>query len=432
MRLKNFTFFFAFIFLVSSTTAMAAGFRLLEQDNAGQGRAHAMVASVNDAAAVYYNPAAMLEVGKYAAKVGVQFVAPTVQYEGQGTSMETSNETFTIPHLYVVHQYEDKGLAVGFGVFTNFGLGTTWSNDGPFRYIATDTELKTKTLNLNVAKKFGDKFSFAVGVDYMSSDVRYDSMFPFGFFIPGSADGYTVLKGTGDGWGYNLALLFKPTKQIKIGMSYRSEIKTELTGDMEVLNFPSGLQPLLALKGMRGDDYKTSQSVNIDYPEIFVVGISFQPNDRLTLEFDIDYTGWSSYNEINIKASDSVVTPTGATIVPAQTVRKTNWNNVTAYRFGVSYKATEQLALNTGYYFDPTPIPEDTLDPRLPGNDRNLFAPGAGYKATDNFTIDVAYSYIWTATRSVDNNVGANVLSSVDGDYKNTTHIFGVSVGYAM
>ena len=432
MRLKNFTFLFTFIFLASTTSAMSAGFRLVEQDNAGQGRAHAMVASVADAAAVYYNPAAMFEVGKYASKVGVQFVDPKVEYDGQGTSMETSNETFAVPHLYVVHQYEGKGLAVGFGVFTNFGLGTTWSNDSPFRYVATDTELRTNTLNLNVAKKFGDKFSFAAGVDYMSSDVRFDSMFPFKFFVPGSADGYTVLKGTGDGWGYNLAMLFKPTDQIKIGVSYRSEIKTELTGDMEVLNFPSALQPLLALKGITGDDYKTSHSANINYPEILVVGISFQPNNKLTLECDIDYTGWSSYDELKIETSDSVVTPSGATLVPASTVSKKDWNDVTAFRFGASYKATEKLALRTGYYFDPTPIPEGTLDPRLPGNDRNMVALGAGYKAMDNFTIDVAYSYIWTDTRSVNNSVGAGVMSSVNGDYKTTTHIFGVSVGYAM
>lgn len=418
------------VLIFAPAVASASGFRLMEQDNAGQGMAHAVAASVADAAAVYYNPAAMVEAGEYAAKTGMQFVDPKAEYDGQGTSVETANTTFAIPNLYVVKNYKDHGVAVGLGAFVNFGLGTTWPNDGPFRYVATDTQLRTTTYNLNVAKKFGDSFSAAVGVDYMTSDVRYDAMYPFGFFEPGSHDGYQIMEGSGSGWGYNAAVLFKPAESVKLALTYRSKIKTSISGDIQLLNFPGTLLPLLRAQGISGDDYKSSADVDIEYPDILVFGVAWQASERLLVEADVNYTGWSSYDELSFKFKKPLSTPTGVAILPAKSTTKKNYENTIAYHLGGAYSYNDRLTLRAGYYFDPTPVPDDTFDPRLPDADRNLAAIGFGYKAADNFTVDAAYSYLWTGTRSVDNDIGASTMSTIDGDYKTTTHIFGLSVGY--
>jgi len=425
------TVLLAFAVTLAPSLANAAGFRLVETDNAGQGQAHAIVASVSDAASVYYNPAAMVDIGGYSAKAGMQIVDPKATYSGQGTSLDTSNTSFAIPHLYVVKNFQEAGMAVGFGLFVNFGTGTTWPIDGPFRYVATDTQLRTHTFNLNVAKKFGDSLSVAAGIDYMTTNVRYDAMYPFGFFQTGAADGFQILEGDGTGFGFNAAVLFKPTDKLRIGASYRSSIKTTISGDMKIQNFPSSLQPLLALAGISGDDYTSSAELDLEYPAIIVLGIAYQATERLLVEVDFDYTGWSSYDELNFKFDRPLAIPgAGVSILPATSNQEKNWDNVIAYRVGAAYKYNDQLTLRGGFYLDPTPIPDDTFEPRLPGHDRKLVSLGFGYKAGDNFSIDAAYAYLWTGSRSVDNNIGATTFSSIDGDYETTIHIFGVSVGY--
>ncbi len=427
---KSFIALLALALTFASSQAGASGFRLVETDNAGQGQAHAVVASVSDAAAVYYNPAAMTEIGEYAAKAGFQFIDPQTEYTGSDTTLKTANQTFAIPHVYVVKNFAESGWAVGFGEFTNFGSGTNWSINGPFRYVATDTSLSSYTLNLNVAKKLGDKFSAAVGVDYMSSQVRYDAMYPFTFFAPGSADGFQIMEGDGAGFGYNIALLFKPNDRLKIGFSYRSKIKTTFSGNLDILNFPSTLQSLLLAKGITGDDYSTSAEVDVEFPDILVLGIAYKATDKITIEVDVDLTGWSSYNELTFKFGESLTTSGGASILPDTSTQEKNWKDVIAYRLGVTYAYNSNTELRFGFYLDPSPTPDTTFDPRVPDSDRKVATLGVGYKASDNFTIDASYGYVWADSRSVDNDVGSTTLSTVDGTYSTNVHIFGVSVGY--
>lgn len=419
----------ALFFVFAPTQGHAAGFRLVETGNSGQGQAHAVVAGVTDASSVYYNPAAMTEVGSYAAQAGIQFVDPENNYSGAG-SWKSANETFAIPHVYVVKNFADKGIAVGLGLFTNFGTGTNWPMDGPFRYEATNTQLRTSTFNVNVAKKLSDKFSVAVGLDYMNSDVIFDRMYPFGMILGAPIpDGISNLKGDGSAFGYNAAILFKPTDKIKIGVSYRSKIKTKLTGEATIQNFPGALSPLLAASGVSGDDYKSSADVEIEYPDMLQIGIAFKASDKLTVEIDMDYTGWASYDQLEFKFSKPLITPGGSALLPSTSVIRNDWKNVTAIRVGASYQYNSRLILRAGFYNDPSPVPDDTYTPRLPGADRKLVSVGVGVKATDNFTIDVSLARLIADSRKIDNNVGAP-FASVDGEYKTSANIFGATVGY--
>jgi long-chain fatty acid transport protein len=415
-------------FLLSAVDARAAGFRLLEQDNAGQGMAHATAAGVADAAAVYYNPAAMTEIGAYAAKIGGQVVDPQTDYTGRTASLSTANTSFAIPHAYMVKSMPESGLAFGFGAFSNFGTGTTWSDNGPFRYVATDTQLATLTLSFNAAKKINDTLSVAAGLDYLTAHSSYNSMYPWAFFEPGAADGYQVMSGSGSGVGFNVAVLAKPTDDLKVGLTYRSGMTVKLEGDLEVQNFPGTVAPLIG--GSAGADYKSTASVELPLPGVLVFGVSYRATERLRVEVDIDHTFWSAYDQLEFNIDSPLAIPgAGVSILPSKSVVEKKWKDVTALRIGAAYDYSAQTTLRAGYYFDPNPTPDDTFEPRLPDTDRSLVAFGVGYKATDNFTLDAAYSYLWSQARTVDNDVGATTRSSVDGDYKTSAHIFGVSFG---
>ncbi len=425
------------LFLFAAVPSHAAGFRINEQDNAAQGMGAAVTASVNDASAVYYNPAAMTELGAYAAKAGVLVVDPKNEYTGSGAnagaSITTANVSYAVPHAYVVKNFEEKGLAVGLGVFSNFGLGTTWSNDGPFRYYATDSQLSTATLNLNVAKKVGDTLSLAVGVDVMNAQGKLDSMYPFAAFEPGAADGYLNLRGSGTGFGFNAAALLRPTENLRVGLTYRSRIKLALTGDLELQNLPGTLAPLLGAGAKAGDDYKTGTSLDITTPDIITLGVAFNVTEELMIEGTLDYTLWSSYDSLTVKNDTPLIIPTsGTAVVPAESSEPKNWNDVLGVRVGGAYALNPATTLRVGYFYDPTPVPDETFDPRMPDSTRHFVNLGVGYKAADNFTVDFSYSYILAQKRTVDNDVGAKTGSSVDGDYQSTGHVYGLSFGYRM
>ncbi|MBF0171045.1 MAG: transporter [Nitrospinae bacterium] len=427
----------ASLLLFAAGPSLAAGFRIVEQDNAAQSMAHAVTAGVSDASAVYYNPAAMTELGAYAAKVGVQVIDPKTDFAGSGanagfSSRSTANTSYAVPNLYMVKNLGDSGVAVGLGLFSNFGLGTTWSIEGPFRYVATDSQLSTSTVTVNVAKKLGDMLSLAVGLDYLTARGKLDSMYPFAFFEPGAADGYLNLRGTGSGFGFNAAALLRPADSVRVGLAYRSRIKTTLSGDLELQNLPGTLAPLMGAGSVAGADYKTSSSLDITFPDIVTFGVAVKVTEALSVEGGIDYTLWSTYDKQTVKNDRPLLLPNGVAVIPAEQTTRKDWKDTLAVRVGGAYALSPATTLRAGYYFDPTPVPEETFDPRMPDATRNGLCLGVGYKATDRFSVDFAYAYIWSDTRTVNNEVGANTRSSVDGDYQNKAQVYGLSFGYAM
>jgi long-chain fatty acid transport protein len=83
-----------------------------------------------------------------------------------------------------------------------------------------------------------------------------------------------------------------------------------------------------------------------------------------------------------------------------QTRRWMDWKNQAQYRFGAEYRLTERLALRAGYYLDPSPVPDHTMNVLLPSFDFNGLTFGVGYKAK-GFEIDAALEYLKGKKREI-------------------------------
>ena len=76
------------------------------------------------------------------------------------------------------------------------------------------------------------------------------------------------------------------------------------------------------------------------------------------------------------------------------------WKDATQIRVGVEYMATNNLALRGGYYYDPSPAPNKTMNVLVPSYDFNAISFGLGYKL-NGLTIDVAVEYLIGKDRDV-------------------------------
>ena len=109
-----------------------------------------------------------------------------------------------------------------------------------------------------------------------------------------------------------------------------------------------------------------------------------QSFERWTLTADVVWTGWSSYDKLQIVNQD-----TGAVILDSPK----DWDNVLGYRAGAEYQASEHWVLRGGYVYDQSPVPTRTRGLELPCNDRHMFSVGAGYTC-GNWGVDVSYCYL--------------------------------------
>jgi long-chain fatty acid transport protein len=436
--------------------AFGSGFAINEQDAKAVAMGGAFVAQADDPSAVYYNPAGILQLEGTQVSVGMSPIMPDAKFETDGnranlpppvlstwrgpsagatTSIE--DDTFWIPNAYITQKINDR-WGFGFGAFSNFGLATEWPDDWEGRFITGGVKAEITTLSLNpvIAFKPVERLSLAAGPVLQYLDIELKNKIPNVRGFPLGTTGPPIIgpgavpeagvKLTGDdwAWGWNAALLYGITDTLKFGASYRSRIKHTITGG-DVKFSPEGVNGYT----------NTGGSADLELPAIGYLGLAWC-SKPLTLEFDVQWTEWSTYHELKVQFDD----PLGGVVSGIQSEK--DWKNVWAYRFGAQYSVTDYLDLRAGIIYDPSPIPNKSLDPLLPSGDRWLYCVGFGTHY-QKFTFDFAYNYLDDESREFDNSVGDAPTNPVTGapifgpgtrmtgKFKDVdAHIFAINLSY--
>jgi len=425
------------VLLFTASSSFAAGFRLPEAGVKAMGMGFAFTAQADDPSAIYFNPAGLTQLKGQNVMVGVTYVRENGG-EFTGTTPVDNNvpippgftnqksETqkslnFFIPNAYYTRTTDSGNVAYGVGIFAPFGLGQEYNNPGTsiFRNQITKIDLMTVVVNPTIAFKVNEMLSVGFGIDWMYGKAELAKTPWNPALVPVAQNGNVFdlkLEGDGDAWGYNFGLLLKPTKNVRIGASYRSPFTLKIKdGDVTLSNINPGVVPALA--GLT----TTKGSATISMPATFALGAAYTMG-RLTVEADADWTFWHSYNSLPIDFKDN-----RPVVLPDSNQAK-NWKDVVALRLGAEYRVTEPLALRAGFVYDPTPAPADTLGPELPDATRINYMVGAGYKVGP-WTIDGAFMYIDKFDRTV-NNQSIATLSGFNGTWSGDAWLAGLDVGY--
>lgn len=400
---------------VFSSTSFAAGFRLPEQDAAALGMASAFVGQADSPAAVWYNPAGMIQLDGTRISGGTIGIYPVLTHENNtvnpGTT-DVSERGVHLPiHLYATHRLNDS-IAFGVGVNNPFGLATDWGPNSSTQYVATFSKVLTTEVNPNIAYKLNDSMSVAFGVAYVHLRATLEKT--VNVILPGPillGDHNFRLSGDGDGWGLNAAALYKMAPNVNVGLSYRSRVKIDVDGDV----------------GLTGGPAATSATgqTSITLPDLIQLGVSYKASDKLTVNADIDYTMWSTYDRIVVTSSNTNF----------NTTDEKQWHDVWCLRIGGQYQLSDQWKLRAGYVYDKNPVNESYFETRTPDSDRQGISIGTGY-AIGNMTVDLAYMYLRFNSRTIDSSQAdddANPLTpadSLNGTYKSLAHLAGITIGY--
>lgn len=406
--------------LAAASMARGAGFALYEGSARGNALGGTLVGRADDPSALFYNPAGMTQLPGFQVMGGATAIWPKTDvvttHEGTRTRSETESNLWIPPHLYSTYQYTNS-IWFGLGIFSRFGLGTEFDKGWPGRYNTYNAVIQTITVNPNMAFKVNDKLSLAAGASWMWFDLTLEQKIDFGSLTNPDPDTYALdvdqsLTGDSSGWGFNLALHYKAFDWMSLGASYQSRIKQEIEGEVD-FSKPSGVPATVF------NDTKVSGKITL--PDMAFLGVTFYPVDRLSLEVDGVWTGWSTYDELTIHYSDPILPGTKST------TKDKKWDDVWRLQVGVEYKALDWLDLRLGYVWDKSPIPGETADYLVPTNDRHLFSVGCGIHQGD-WTVDLSYTYLDIESRSVRARRKDGVLDSRFED--GYVHLIGLSLTY--
>jgi long-chain fatty acid transport protein len=224
----------------------------------------------------------------------------------------------------------------------------------------------------------------------------------------------------GDGWsvGYNLGLLWQPIKQVSIGASFRSSATVTLDGQTIFERPPLSL------------DCRSAQA-DFTFPLSAVFGISYRPTPKWNLEFDADYTDWSSFGTTTIHQPGPPDNQLG--VVPLDIPVTLDWQASWMYEFGVTRYFDNGWHASAGYVFNENSVPDKYYTPLAADLDRHFFSIGAGRKGR-RFDFDVAYQFGYGPAHTVTGSTPSTLSGVIggqtaDGTYDFISHAVIVTVG---
>jgi long-chain fatty acid transport protein len=415
----------------------------------------AVGASVDDVFSVYYNPAGLSKLDGPTTSVGIQMLDPDLKADdytvsggnyvqealdvstgplGNGGALATSNnlgevsptsfsdksDNLFVPTLGYAQPITDN-ISVGVAAYLPFGLDVKWSDnptDNPGADNVYHSYYMREVISPTVSYKLNDQWSFGFGVSLGKSkagdkmrlnypvaptDVfgagagvvsdTYDPAVAAGLagVSAAAAELYTGLALTHavdngyveveleDKFNYslNFGAMYNPNDIFAIGLTFRGRAEADFEGDIKI-------------NGVEHTDIEQ----DYDHPEQVQIGVQVKPLDNLSLEMDVVWTRWSINDEQKTTFDQPLLG-----LLPSKTSRR-DWNNTNQVRLGLEWQYNEMVALRTGYFYDPSPIPDDTFDMMWPDGDRKTYSAGVGL-AFGNFEVDASLQYAIAETKRI-------------------------------
>ena len=396
--------------LVSGAAALsvsADGFRLADQDAFATARGEAFVATADNASAIYYNPAGITQLE------GINFRSGLYGIHLDPAFTAMNNNTFhiehqwaAVPQFFSTYTLKDWPLSFGLGVYSPFGGNITWPQDTGFRSVAIEGSLTYMTINPVVALRLAPGLSIAGGamVNYVDLEMEQGllaSEMPTNFFR---------FKGNGWSAGYNVGLLWQPQEKVSLGATFRSSATVDLNGQTEFEQYP------LSRLGLYPATNRVAQS-DFEFPFTVVFGISYRPTPKWNLEFNADYTDWSSFGTNNIH----MINPPRAMRTDTPVVL--DWQPSWMFEFGVTRYFDHGWHVSAGYVYSQNAVPDAHYSPLAVDLDRHFFSLGAGHRGK-HFDFDVTYQFGYGPAHTVTGSSASTTPASESGQNADGTYDF--------
>lgn len=422
----------AMILAAFSGAVGASGFQLQEQGLGGLGNAYAgSAAAAENASTIYYNPAGMTQLRDREISGGVAAIGPSFKFSNQGSNVNSLGTAgnggdaggwSAVPNGYISWALT-KDLYAGLGINAPFGLVTKY--DSPWIGAAQSIKFDLETINVNpsLAYRVNDKVSLGIGLDWQRVTAEYDRLASAS--LPGSLVTSTMnLKDSA--WGWNIGALFTLSPTTKVGLSYRSQVKYDTTGDVKLTGDGSlvgnGTAAFLA-----GNGFASNLKASLTMPDTAILSVTQKLDSKWEMLGDVSWTGWSSIPKVDIMRTSGF--QNGMT---AQTLG-TDFRDTWRVALGANYALNDAWKLKFGVAYDQTPVKgADSRLTALPDNDRIWLSTGAQWLPSKDTKVDFGLAYIMVRDAKINNDQTSTGQGLVNGQYTGNIWVLGAQYSMAF
>lgn len=364
--------------------SFAGGYFVPYQTARAVGLSNAVIAGVTDPSAVFYNPAALSEVDGNQLMLTGTYINVVNSVENGGRTAINSHDDNFAGSLFGSYHLAGTDFSGGIGLYAPFGLVNSY-HDRFTRFAARHSELKTYYLTPAIAWRPFPFVSLGAGISFVRASALLSRSFcfdpVFGCAFAGVEEKIR-LKDSDNTYAYNVGILLKPAKTIKIGFGYRGR------ADLHFDKADTKLSGVAAVK--------TKADIRpLPLPAIIDAGLFWRPITAWGVELVYEYQQWRRFKDLTVKFAQPVFGIQSITLA-----RK--WKDTRTLRLGGFYRLNEDWEFRGGTSVGESPIPNKTLNPAIPGADFFALNGGVGYR-WDSVLLDLGYQAVFYKTRKVSN-----------------------------
>ncbi|MCB1486128.1 MAG: outer membrane protein transport protein [Bauldia sp.] len=395
----------ALVIASGGTPAKAGGFYVREQSTAAMGSAFAGAAAYgHDASYMFYNPAVIADLTGTVVTVDGRMFFPDVSIQVEkaqspsgknlkplGNSGSMADDAIA-PAIYATHQVNDR-TTIGIGFSAPFAVKIESRPQWAGEYQLLKTSMISWNLTPTIARRIGDRFAIAFGLDVQGIDIdnRRMEVTPFGV-----AKGY--LQGSDVGVGWTAGLTWDPLPGTRLGLGYRSQITHSVRGAAGIVGSPLAI-PV---------------SYNYRTPTVISAGLEQQLTDRLTLLGEAEWSDWSVFEGFHIHFD---------AFYP-DVIRAQEWNDTWFFSLGGRYQATERTSLTAGFGWE-NAVADGAANTVSPDGDRTILGVGLTHQFPGGMSLSASYAHIWYTDATIDVADAQGVLKAT---MTNDLDVVGVSL----
>lgn len=414
-----------FLIFAVSSSALANGLSLNSVGTRALGMGGAFIGVANDGSAIYWNPAGLTNVES---SIDIYFtgIIPMATYKNDMNpnnviDAKANSKIYTAPGLFA--NFKMDKWAFGLGIYVPAGLGVDWNPEDFYGSAVAGKELMSQigviSISPSVAYQITDKFSagVAVNVYYGLFDMKQPATNALGAFQFSETS-------SGIGFGATIGLKYDFSESFSAGVSFRTSVKVAMSGDATNTMFPNlPNNPPSMLPGPETSSF----SRDVTWPMWIGGGVAYRPSDRLTLALDAQYSQWSTLDKLVAEYDD----PYWKAVMGAggDNEFELEWKDAVQIRVGGEYMVSKAVAVRLGYYYDPAPAPDETLNILFPSSSNNVVTGGFGYYG-DKLSVEAGLEYLIGAERVIPFDPANPDKYAMPGTHQMNVFAFSIGLGW--
>ena len=374
------------------------------------------------------NPASLSVFSKPVAGLSLTYSQSVGAFSNAFNSRASMRESGIKPGVAVAVPISG-GFTLGFGFVPDIAVRARWNlfdapggADGGTSYgkRAYESEITALRTTAAVAWQATETLSLGAGVGAVYNENRLHAPYTFqNQETLRSVKTLLDLNTFGVGWGIQAGLNWKPSKDLAIGLSYRSEVRIESDGSAR-----GDARRQLDRLGLRAarSDFAYDAGVNNTLPPMVSLGAQYQATSHLRLAAQIDWIGWERTFDtlvVDLKRGNNsdLNGLTGTRNIHDEIPLQ--WRDQWVGRIGAEYALSDSTMLRVGYAYSPSPVPGETLTPLTAAISEHTVSVGIGHTRG-------AWTWDFSAQADIPHTQSAGKSALITGEYDKSSVKLGI------